>query len=298
MLKHWTYQNKLRAKIKNQNINNWETCFLPTGKLEGCIPHWGYDQKATLLGCPESMRIEVKITRSTWLIPKTNCHGPWQHSRNPHPALPKNKGRDAPFGFEAAAGWVAMPHPRSCRDRHCSSSPWGFFQRKVLVSLCLALWWSKNWSEARYFLDMLQWSQINRWRGVLERHHCTATVILILILTIILIILIMLQSVPKASATAVYPFHSFGLKYSARHPSTRKQPCNPPEVEYSLSPSSSDQLLEQHLSDMAPMTAPYSSVSTPHAGHRGLHWLKVEVDGCRLGSSYLMPRKNKVISKR
>lgn len=90
-----------------------------------------------------------------------------------------------------------MSHPRSCRDHHCSSSPWGFVQKKLLVSLCLAWWWSGNW--LRDALDMLQWSQINRWRGVLECHHCT-TIILILTIDI----MIMHQSVPKVSAAAVY----------------------------------------------------------------------------------------------
>ena len=177
-LKHWKYQSiKVKSRDQKSNINNFETCSLPTGKLEGCIPHWFYDQKAT----------------------KNKSAMGHDISHNPHPALPKNKGRDAPFGFEATAGWVAMSHPRSCRDRHCSSSPWGFVQKKLLVSLCLAWWWSRNW--LRDVLEMLQWSQINGWRGVSGRHHCT-TVILILILTID--IMIMHQSVPKVSATAVY----------------------------------------------------------------------------------------------
>ena len=79
-------------------------------------------------------------------------------------------------------------------------------------------------------------------------------------------------------------FHCLIWKYSACHPSTIKQPCNPPEVKYSLSPSSSDQLLEQHLSDMAPMTAPYSSVSTPHAGRRGFIGSKLRLMGVGWGT--------------
>lgn len=57
-----------------------------------------------------------------------------------------------------------------------------------------------------------------------------------------------------------------------------------PEVKYSLSPSSSDQLLEQHLSDMAPMTAPYSSVSTRHACHRGFIGSKLRLMGVGWGT--------------
>lgn len=203
-------------------------------------------------------------------------------SHNPHPALPKNKGRDAPFGFEATAGWVAMSHPRSCRDRHCSSSPWGFVQKKLLVSLCLDWWWSGNWLRAA--LDMQQWSQINRWRGVLERHHCTT------------VILSHPHTHPRHRhhdhGTKVCPkfqpqqstFNCLIWKCSACHPTITKQPGNPPEVKYSLSPSSSDQLLEQHLSDMAPMTAPYSSVSTRHACHRGFIGSKLRLMGVGWGT--------------
>lgn len=108
-------------------------------------------------------------------IPKTNL--PWAMTTLSQTTSYRKKKaeicRDAPFGFEATAGWVAMSHPRSCRDRRCSSSPWGFVQKKLLVSLCLAWWWSGNW--LRDALDMLQWSQINRWRGVSGHHHCTTT---------------------------------------------------------------------------------------------------------------------------
>ena len=92
--------------------------------------------------------------------------------------------------------------------------------------------------------------------------------------------MIMHQSVPKVSAAAVY----LSLPYLEVLCLPPKQPCNPPEVKYSLSPSSSDQLLEQHLSDMAPMTVPYCSVSMPHAGHSGFIGSKLRLMGVGWGT--------------
>lgn len=161
-----------------------------------------------------------------------------------------------------------MSHPRSCRDRHCSSSPWGFFQRKVLVSLCLALWWSKNWSELKDFLDMLQRSQISRCALLSSSSPSSSSCF---------------NVCPKVSAAAVYLSLPY-LEVLCLPPNDNKPTRKPTRIKYALSPSSSDQLLEQHLSDMAPMTAPYSSVSTPHAGHSGFIGWKLRLMGVGWGT--------------
>ena len=148
-------------------------------------------------------------------------------------------------------------------------------------SLCLAWWWSGNWSE-RCFTDMLQWSQISRWPGVSG-------------------VIIALLSFSSSSPPHHHPHHrdhapkcaqcfilsniSFTpLVRSTLPPKHNKTTWKPTEVKYSLSPSSSDQLLEQHLSDMAPMTAPYRSLSTPHAGHRGFIGSKLRSMGVGWGT--------------